>query len=468
MDDLVNLTITEASVMLKQGHISPVELTQAHLDQIEALDRHVNAFITLTAESAFNRARQAEEEISRGQYLGPLHGIPIALKDLFYTKEVLTTSGSSFFSSFVPEADGAVVQKLKSAGVVVLGKLNMHEIALGVTNENPHFGDCCNPWALERISGGSSGGSAAALAARMCMGAMGSDTGGSIRIPSSLCGVIGLKPTYGRISLGGVTPLSWNLDHAGPMARSVEDVTHLLQAVAGYDPEDPASANIHVPDYRAGLKIGIRGLRVALATGEFFEEADSEVLLAVRAAAQVFSGLGAHVTEAEVPWALEAARANGLMVTSDAAAVHQERLETNPEGFGTDVCERLQSGAAYTSTEYVLARRVQAETRKSFERFFEAYDLLLTPATPLVAPFRSSLGAAKRAPQLTRFTAPFNLAGLPALVLPCGFTTQGLPVGLQVVGRHWDEETILRAAYAYENASDWRRVRPALSQRTAS
>lgn len=453
MDDrLTSLTIAEAAKLLAKGEISPVALTQAHLARIEQEDQRLNAFITLTPELALRQAHQAETEIQRGEYKGALHGIPVALKDLFETQGVRTTAGSSFFAGHVSEEDAAVVERLKSAGAVLLGKLNMHEIALGVTNENPHFGDVCNPWNERCISGGSSGGNAAALAARLCMGTLGSDTGGSIRIPSALCGVVGLKPTRGRVSLRGVIPLSWNLDHVGPMARSVVDVALILQSVAGYDPADPWSVDMPVDDYTTKLDRGVQGWRVALADGEYFSDpavVDPQVRQAVLHAAHIFETLGAKVVLKPFPEARQAAMANGLMTTSDAAAFHHQRLVEQPQGFGKDVLTRLQTGAAYTSTEYALARRTQTELRHQFIHFFEAFDLLLMPTVPIPAPFRGA-DAVERARLLTRFTAPFNLSGLPALSLPCGYTQQGLPIGLQLVGAPWAETKVLRAAYAYE------------------
>jgi aspartyl-tRNA(Asn)/glutamyl-tRNA(Gln) amidotransferase subunit A len=373
---------------------------------------------------------------------------------------VLTTAGSIFFDQWIPQANAAVVDRLDAAGAVNLGKLNMHEIALGVTNNNPHFGACHNPWEEKRTPGGSSGGSGAALAAGLCMGSLGSDTGGSIRIPASLSGVVGLKPTYGRVSLRGVVPLSWNLDHPGPMARRTRDVALLLQVIAGYDPDDPASADVGVPDYLAQLMGGVRGWRIAHAEDDFFNQGDEQVLEAVQEAVDVFAGLGAKIEMVEFPGALEAARGNGLLVTSDAAAFHRERLGEHPEKFGDDVRQRLEAGAAYTSSEYSLARRNQKLLRRKFEQFFDEYDLLLTASTPIAAPLLEGPDAVEQAARLTRFTAPFNFTGLPAISLPGGFTDQGLPIGLQIVTRPWGEAALLRAAQAYEGATEWHLKRP--------
>jgi aspartyl-tRNA(Asn)/glutamyl-tRNA(Gln) amidotransferase subunit A len=460
--ELTNLTISEAAGLISRRELSPVELAQAHLERIQRLQPRLNSFITVTTETALERARLLEDETHTGKIRGALHGIPLALKDLYETAGVRTTHGSTFYANYVPDADASVVEKLNAAGTVLLGKTNMHEIALGVTNVNPHYGPARNPWDPQRVTGGSSGGSAAALAAGMCMASLGSDTGGSIRIPASLCGVVGLKPTYGRVSLHGVIPLSWNLDHAGPMARSVRDVAILLDAIAGYDPNDPASADVPTGDYLAQMDGGIRGWKVALASDEFFTRADEQVLAALQAAAGVLAQLGAQVIPAELPEGHAAALANGNMVTSDAAAFHRLRLEENPNGFGNDVLQRLQMGAARTSSEYVLLRREQSRLRRLYERFFEGFDLLITPSTPVVAPPIEGPDAIEQARLLTRFTAPFNLTGLPALSLPCGFSSDGLPIGLQIVGRPWAEAAVLRLAHAYEQATEWHLVRPGL------
>lgn len=460
--DLHRLVIWEAADLLRQKQISPLELVEGYLRRIETHNPRLNAYLTVTAELALQSARKAEQEIMQGSWRGHLHGIPLALKDLFDTANVRTTGGTKFSAGYIPAENAAVVQKLEDAGAVLLGKLNMHEIALGVTNVNPHYGACRNPWNTSLITGGSSGGSGAALAAGLCLGSLGSDTGGSIRIPASLCGIAGLKPTRGRASLRGVLPLSWNMDHVGPMARCVRDVSLLMQAIDGYDSQDPYSLPHLSEDWLDGLDRGVRGWRIALADDEFYTSATHpEVLGAVQSAAQTFEQLGARVERAAFPDSRRAAAANMLMVTSDAAAFHQERMQSSPQDFGEDVLRRLQAGAAYTSSEYALARHTQAQLRRQFELFFEAYDVLLTPTTPVPAPPIEGPDAVEQARLLTRFTAPFNLTGLPSLSLPCGFTASGLPVGLQITARPWADRAVLQAAYAYEQASGWHRQQPA-------
>ena len=460
---LTSLTLSHTSQLLSRKEVSPVELVNSHLERIKQIDPKLNCFITVTAEAALQSANEAKQEIMGEEWLNPLKGVPLAIKDLYETRGVRTTAGSTFFADYYPKEDGVAVQKLVRAGGVLLGKLNMHEIALGVTNVNPHYGACHNPWDLSRISGGSSGGSAAALAAGLCMGSLGTDTGGSIRIPAALCGVVGLKPTYGRVSLRGILPLSWNLDHAGPMARRVVDVALLLQQIAGFDAHDPYSLDVPTEDYLADLNGGVRGWRIALAMGEFFTAVtDPEILLALEGASRVFTQLGAAVQAVEVPQMREAAMANGLMTTSDAAAYHRDRLTNYPEKFGDDVRQRLQTGAAYSSTDYALARRQQSLMRHQLSRFFEEYDILLTPTTPVAAPLIEGPDAIETARLLTRFTAPFNLTGLPALSLPCGFTSQGLPMGLQIISRPWAEAAVMRAAQAFEQATEWHLREPSL------
>jgi aspartyl-tRNA(Asn)/glutamyl-tRNA(Gln) amidotransferase subunit A len=463
--EIHSLTLVQAQGMIQSGQISPLELTQACLSQIKKLNPQLNCFITLTAELALEDAHRLEQNYRRTGRANrdkPLWGIPLALKDLFETRGVRTTAGSPFFTDHIPQADASSVARLRQAGAILLGKLNMHEIALGVTNVNPHFGACRNPWDQERIPGGSSGGSAAALAAGLCLGSLGSDSGGSIRIPASLCGVVGLKPTFGRVSLRGVIPLSWNTDHAGPMAKCVLDAAILLQVIAGYDADDPNSVRMPRGNYLEKIGAGVAGWRIALVEDEYLERSDEEIRRAVESAALVFERLGAQVIPAPLPGLKQAAQANLLMVTSDGAAFHRERLESQADGFGEDVRRRLQAGAATTSGEYIQARRTQTVLRRTFEQFFGAFDLLLLPTTPVAAPLISGPDAVEQARLLTRYTAPFNLTGLPALSLPCGFTTNGLPIGLQIVAPPWQEARLLKAGYAFEQTAGWQTRRPNL------
>ncbi len=451
---LSELSLTDARQKIRENEISAPDLNNACLRQIERLNPVINAFITVL--------NLVPDEIGTSSKT-PLYSIPIAVKDLYETKGIRTTAGSKFFSDYIPEQDAFVVQKLKEAGALILGKTNTHEIALGVTNNNPHFGACKNPWDTQRISGGSSGGSAAAVATDMCIAAVGTDTGGSIRIPASLCGVVGLKPTYGRVSLRGIFPLSWSLDHAGPITKAVEDAALMLQVMAGYDPLDPVSVKTLPGDFSSQLKDGLNGRPIALAVGGYITESDPEVMTALCEAAKVFESLGATVKEVDVSWLREAAVANGLITTADGAAYHRERLKEHPDWFGADVRQRLEMGAAYTSTEYALARRTQSEVRRRCEVMFENYELLLLPTTPIPAPLIEGDNAVERARQLTRFTAPFNLTGLPALSLPCGFTKSGLPIGLQIVSRAWNEIGVLRAGFTYEKSTDWHNLKPKLT-----
>jgi len=454
---LNSLDLLSAAQQVAAGEVSPVELTATCLERIAARDSEVHAFITVTADEAMRDARASELEIARGESRGPLAGVPIALKDLYDTAGVRTTAGSKFFSSRVPDQDAAVVRNLRDAGAILLGKLNMHEWALGVTNDNPHYGACHNPWALDRITGGSSGGSAAALAAGMCFGALGSDTGGSIRIPAALCGVVGLKPTYGRVSLRGVVPLSWSLDHAGPMARRVSDVALLLGIIAGHDRGDPGSAGMPTDDYTANLDAGVDGWRLGVIGDEWLGDMEPDVRASVRAAVGGLASAGALVEELAAPDLLDAARLNGLMTTADAATFHRERMERSPEDFGADVLARLRRGAAYGATDYADARRRQTILRYTFSSWFVEhggrFDAVILPTTPCAAPRIEGLDAVAMAPVLTRLTAPFNFTGLPALSLPCGVTHDGLPVGLQIVGAPWAERRVLRVGRAYELAA---------------
>jgi aspartyl-tRNA(Asn)/glutamyl-tRNA(Gln) amidotransferase subunit A len=463
--DLTTLDLQSASQAFQRQDFTALELTEACLHQIERLNPRLNAFITPTPELACQQALSADALRS----LQPpniadlgLLGLPLAVKDLFDTAGILTTAGSRFFATNIPKEDAQVVLKIKLAGAVLLGKTNMHEIALGVTTVNPHYGTCHNPWDVSRVSGGSSGGSAVAVATGMSLAALGTDTGGSIRIPAALCGVVGLKPSYGRVSTRGVIPLSWNLDHVGPITRTVRDAARMLSILAGFDPHDPASVDMPADDYLASLDKDIKGWRVALAAGDYVESADPQVHQAVEQAAKVFKVLGANVEKVDVSWLSEMFLANGRMIQADGAAFHRERLEQHPELFGADVRQRLAVGAALTASDYSLARRQQVESRRHFERFFEKYEVLLLPTTPTPAPLIEETGAIEAARSLTRYTGAFNLAGLPALSMPCGFSRDNLPIGLQIVSRRWGEANVLQAGQAFEMATEWHTRHPLL------
>lgn len=455
----IDLTLAAASRALHSREISSRELTDFYLTRIASLNPTLNAFITVTGDEARAEGKRADDELAHGTDRGALHGIPLALKDLFDTRSIRTTAGSKILRDRVPDEDAAVTARLREAGAVLLGKLNMHEWAFGVTNDNPHFGRTRNPWDPERIPGGSSGGSAAAVAARLCLGTMGSDTGGSIRLPSALCGVTGLKPTFGRVSLHGVIPLSWSMDHAGPLAQTAEDCAVLLQSTAGYDPLDPASVDAGVPDYRSALDQTLDGVRIAVPSGYFAAEVDAEILSAVQEAARLLEARGAKITRKELTFGGEMFLTNRAVLNAEAAAFHAGHMKNQPNDIGADVLTRLRTGEAISTADYVRARRRQLELRRALEIYFSDVDLLATPTTRVVAP-RFGSDAVAMSQHLTPFTAPFNLAGFPAVSLPCGFNHEGLPIGLQLVARPWAEALLLQAAHQYQLATDWHKRIP--------
>ena len=444
-------TLHDVAAKVRAGSLAPGEVWQACAEQIDRLDSRLNAFIT-------RMETQHPSKVSDGGQAatdGLLAGAPVAVKDLFETAGISTTAGSLFFKDHIPAEDAAVVTKVRAAGAQLIGKTNTHEIALGVTTVNPHYGTCRNPWAPDRIAGGSSGGSAVAVATGMALAALGTDTGGSIRIPASLCGVVGLKPTYGRVSLRGVIPLSWNLDHAGPVARCVADAALMLQVMAGYDEEDPGSADQPTDEFGRLLGRGVSALRIGSAGGAYVQESDPEVLVAVSEAIALLGKLGAQVEEVNLDFLREAALANGLMTQADAATYHRQRLAERPDLFGEDVRRRLEAGRDTSTADYVLARRTQAEIRHRLHGLFSEYDIIALPTTALTAPLIDGGDAVEHARRLTRFTAPFNLAGVPAISVPCGFSRTGLPIGLQLVADSWRESQLIQAASAYERATDW-------------
>jgi aspartyl-tRNA(Asn)/glutamyl-tRNA(Gln) amidotransferase subunit A len=440
-------TFLAASQAIRAKRISPLELTQICLQRIETIDPKIKAFITVTAESALAEARIATNETARGEYRGPLHGIPLAIKDLFDVRGVATTAGSPLLKDNIAAEDAFVIKQLREAGAIFLGKLNMHEWALGVTGVNPHFGSARNPWNTDYITGGSSSGSGAALAAGLCYGSLGSDTGGSIRIPSSLCGVVGLKPTYGRVSVRGVIPLSWSLDHAGPMGRCVDDVAALFDVINAYDANDPyarPASNFQPPT---------SNFRIGVPDDYFFSDLHPETEAAYRTAIKTLGEIGFELRDVVLPGFEVSEKASGKILLSEAAAYHLEHIEQHADRIGEDVLTRFKWGLDVTGVEYAFARRTQVEWRHKMVLLFKSIDALVLPATPFPATrIDESDPVALSRGNLTRFTRMLNLTGNPAIVLPCGHTADGLPIGLQIVGTHWQEETILQIARAYEEA----------------
>ncbi len=436
--------------------LSPVEVVRALLERIEVDE--TNAFVTVTAEQALERASRAEREILAGRYKGPLHGVPVALKDIIYTRGVRTTMGSALYAGHVPDHSATVARKLEEAGSILIGKTNTHEFAYGPTGDRSYFGPTKNPHDARRITGGSSGGSGAAVAANLCYGALGSDTGGSIRIPASLCGTVGMKPTFGRVSKNGVFPLSWSLDHVGPITRTVEDNALMLNVLAGHDPKDHYSVDLSPEDFTRDLQRGLRGAGIGIPTTFYSEHVEEEVQARVKEAAEVFVSLGAEVREVEIPNLVDTLHAQRLILAAEAYAVHEERLENDPESFGEEVSERLVEGERPRAYRYANARRRGMFATEEFDCALHGIDALLTPTLPITATEigqrEVSIGDYEETVRsaLTRFTGPTDLTGHPSLSVPCGTTASGLPVGLQLIARRFDEAALYRFGYAYEEA----------------
>ena len=459
--DLCYLSLHELSGRIRAREVSPVEATEAALARIERLNPKLNAYITAMAEGALADARAAEAEIASGRHRGPLHGVPIGVKDLCATKGVRTTAGSKILGDWVPDEDATVVRKLREAGAVIVGKTHLHEYAFGATGLNPHYGPARNPWDTTRITGGSSSGSGAGVAAGLCFAALGSDTGGSIRIPSSLCGIVGIKPTYGRVSLAGVVPLAWSLDHVGPMARTVRDCALVLAAIAGPDPKDPSTADEPLDAWAAGLEGGLAGLRIGVPTAYAFELTEPDVAAVVHDAITTLERLGAEVQQLDLPILEEYWTSAGLVLVSEAAAYHQANMEQRPQDYGETQRRRIQLGLEQKAADYVRAARLRDEARRTCDQLLlSEVALLALPTTVRAAMPIESVAQDDPTLGLTRLTAPFNLTGQPACSVPCGFTEGGLPVGLQLVGRRFDERTVLRAAHAFETESGVSRSRP--------
>jgi aspartyl-tRNA(Asn)/glutamyl-tRNA(Gln) amidotransferase subunit A len=457
--DLPYISLTDAAALIKARRLSPVELTQAMLDRIDRLDGAVGAFLTVTRDEAMRAARAAEEEIARGRYRGPLHGIPFAVKDTHYTKSIRTTANTPVLADFVPDFNATVVTRLKNAGAVLLGKTHLPEFSFGSAGSGGLFPDAHNPWNLERTPGGSSSGSAAALASGMVAVATGGDTSGSIRNPAAFCGVVGMKPTYGRVSRHGIVVISWSLDHVGPMTRTVADNAVLLNAMAGHDPADDTSSELPVPDFTRALRRGVRGLRIGIPKPEQFEGYHRDVMRAFEESLGVFRKLGAPVAEVDLPPASDVVDdVQQIVRIAEAASYHEPFLTTKAERYATTTTVRrdVEAGSLVTAVQYLRAQKVRATFTKGLSQTFATLDVFLTPGMP--APAGEPVDVKQP------FRRMFNASGFPALVLPMGFSTApaGLPLGLQIAAKPFDEEAIYAAAQAFESATEWHARRPPL------
>ncbi len=462
---MLELEISEVSKKIREGEISPLELVQATLERIESLNPRLNSFITIVEEQAIAEAKRATEAISVRRELGPLHGIPIGLKDLFHTKGIRTTSGSKAFRDFVPPTDATVVERLKRAGAIIVGKHNMHEFAMGGTNKGGFFGSAINPWDSSRITGGSSGGSAAAVAAQMCFAALGSDTGGSVRIPAALCGVVGLKPTYGRVSRNGVTPSSWSLDHVGPITRSVQDAAILLRVISGYDPADSTSSEAPIPDYEERI-LAKKSYVVGIPNEFYFESLDPDVEGVLSSALATLKGMGVKFKSVSIPFKDCVPTVVNILI-SEAYSFHRPWLRERGFDYGPNVQRSLLLGRTILAQDYLQSQRIRnwlAQTLSSI--FRDGVDAIVTPSVAIPPPRLDedeiSIGG-RSIPifgELPRLLCLFNLTGFPALSIPCGFTSQGLPVSLQLASKPFAEEVVLQIGHRFQNETDWHKRFP--------
>jgi aspartyl-tRNA(Asn)/glutamyl-tRNA(Gln) amidotransferase subunit A len=459
-------SLSDVAEQIHRQAISPVEVTRAVLERLERLNPRLNAFLAIFAEQALEAAKRAEQEIVAGQLRGPLHGVPLALKDIFALRGVRVTAGSKVLGTWVPEEDATVVGRLKAAGAIFVGTLNLYEFATGAVL-NPHYGPTHNPWQLDHTTGGSSTGSGAAVAAGIVYGTLGTDTGGSVRIPAALCGLVGFKPTYGRVSRHGVVPLAWSLDHVGPLTRTVRDTALLTSVIAGHDPRDATTSRQPVPDYVAALTGAVAGMRVGVPRELFFEGLDADVQQAVEQAIQQLQALGARVTE--VSWdSIRQVPALYAISLAEGAAAHEGWIRARADFYGADVRERMRQGLLVPAVAYLKAQRLRALVMRDLDQVFRDVDVLVTPTSPITAPKLDSgpgeigapLGALRST--LRRLTLPFNITGSPAVSVPCGFSRDGLPIGLQLVSRPFDEARLLNLAHAYEQSTPWKDRHPTL------
>ena len=453
-------TIQQLSRQLRDRSLSSVDLTCDCLTRIDKLNPKLNAFITILTDNALADARHAEQEIQRGDYRSPLHGIPIGLKDIVDTAGTRTTAASALFKDRIPAEDAEAVRRLRAAGAIILGKQNLHEFAYGGSSMISFFGEVHNPWDFSRITGGSSGGSAASVAAGLGFAAIGTDTAGSIRLPAAYCGVVGLKPNYGRVSARGVIPLSWSLDHVGPIANSVYDAAIILQVLAGYDADDPASIDTPVPDFTATLDQLPPKLRIGVPRAFFFDDLHPEIAAAIEKSIQLFRDLHAEIHEVKLEISTDR-----TLSSAESYAYHEPFVASSPDLYQPATLARIKSGANTSAAAALRARRELEAARHSIRKVFDEVDILLTPTVPIPPPAIADLKAHPENLRpvellMLRDTRPFNLWGIPTISIPCGFTSDNLPIGLQLAAAPWQEDLLLQVAHTYEQATDWHKRMP--------
>jgi len=465
-NELVELTIAEASHKIETKEISPVELTKASFEKIAAVNSKVSAYLSVFEEEALEVAKAAEIMIQAGHRLGPLHGIPISLKDNIQMKGFPSTAGSKVLEDWIPSEDATVVKRLKSAGATIIGKTNMHEFAWGGTSDNPHYGTVRNPWDVKRFPAGSSGGSGVAVAARTCLGSLGTDTGGSVRLPAAINGIVGIRPTFGRVSNYGVTPLAWSMDTVGPMTRTVEDSAIMLNVMAGHDPYDNSSSNVSVPDYTNDLNKGIKGLTIGVVPDYFFNNVQEPVLKAYQAALKKLEDLGARIEEVSIENIDGNITAQLVVESCEPSTYHQRWLREKPDHYGEDVRLLLEVGEMHLATHYIQAQRYRHLLRSEFLEAFKMVDVFICPTLPFTA---TEVGETtvningKEEDMLSaimQFTGVPSLAGLPSLNVPCGFDDNGLPIGMQLIGKPFDEATLFRVGHSYQQETDFHTKAP--------
>jgi aspartyl-tRNA(Asn)/glutamyl-tRNA(Gln) amidotransferase subunit A len=447
------LSAAELAPLIRTRAVSPVDIVTSHLERINRLNDHLRAYLYTASDQALAAARAAEIEIAAGGYRGPLHGIPVAYKDIYDVAGMPTTAASKLMAGYLAEADCTVAARLRRAGAICLGKLNTHEFASGSMEV---FGSARNPWNTAMVPGGSSSGSGTALAAHLVTGATGSDTGGSVRNPASFCGIVGLKPTYGRVSRAGIIPLSWSLDHAGPMARTVSDIALLLQVIAGPDRRDASAAAQPVPDYQATLRPDLHGIRIGVPSTYFFEHGDPEVIIAVRAAIEAMRPLGAMIQPVDLPHAWLGPAASWAIAYTEAFAFHRANFFARPRDYTAAFLHKIAGAAFLTAEEHITAQRLRQVVSAEFVAALQGVDVIVVPTTAYPA---YPIGQVSPQADMRSLTRSISLTGLPALAVPCGFTAAGLPVSMQVVGRAWGEGTVLHVGYAYEQAAGWHQRR---------